>query len=312
MTGQELALHGDDERALAHLMARASVVAKMPGLKEQLAGNTDAVAAVMISLEGYGLPTTAQGINTAFDWIQGRAEMSSQMYQALAHKNGYDIIPLVRTAERAVARVERRGRPPIEVEFTVADAQRAGRLKEWVESVTWEKYDYQGQSRNRKITTVFTVSDNGVPSDVDVPAWAQKEIAAGRIKRYDAWWNYRADMLWKSAAKRAVKIAAPHVLLGVFDNDDDVPDTWESPTGAPAAAVDDEEIFEAEIVEHQPSAAGSPPEPAADAPRPVSPPPSGGEAAPAQTAPFLGQEGAAPAGEPNQPHLYDDPDERPF
>lgn len=270
MTGSDLALHGDDERALAHLMARARIISKMPGLKKELIGNPDAVAAVMISLEGYGLPTTAQGINTAFDWIEGKAEMSAQTYQALAHKNGYDIIPLVRTAERAVARVERAGRPPIDVEFTLDDARRAHRLDEWVEE--WKQENGSWRKKGSMVVRV-----DGEPVNQPWPDWAARLVQAGRVKRYDAWWNYRTDMLWKSAAKRAVKLAAPHVLLGVTSDESAHETVWEpaddgqvveaqdpnvSETPPPGYEPDDDEITDAELVEDPPASAPRPaPEP---------------------------------------------------
>lgn len=298
MTGAELALHGDDERALAHLMARARIISKMPGLKKELAGNADAVAAVMISLEGYGLPTTAQGINTAFDWIEGKAEMSAQTYQALAHKNGYDIIPVVRTAERAVARVERAGRPPIEVEFTLDDARRAHRLDEWVEE--WKQENGGWKKKGSLVVRI-----DGDPVNEPWPDWAARLVHAGRIKRYDAWWNYRTDMMWKSAAKRAVKLAAPHLLLGVTEDDTTHTTVWEP--------EDDDQVAEAEVVADPDTSVTPPPgyeddgiteaELVEDPPRPEAPEPP---RARAESADVAASGRPAPAGE----QLLDDG--RPF
>jgi hypothetical protein len=275
----------------------------MPGLKKELAGNPEACAAVMMSLEGYGLPTTAPAVNDSFDWIEGKATLTAQAYQALAHKNGYDIIPVVRNAERAVARIERPGRPPIEVEFTLDDAKRARRLDEWVERWT------QQNGRNR--CERFVIGVDGQRRNIDFPDWVKAQISAGQVKRFDAWWNYRTDMIWKSAAKRAVKLAAPHLLLGVTEETDHET-VWEPPapereTEPEVEFIDaelvtdpeDDDIEDAELVEDPPDST----------PRPEQGPPPAQAVDATDVAAEASRPGerSAPAGEP----LWG-PDEEPF
>jgi hypothetical protein len=198
-----------DDRAFDRLMRLANIYAKVPGLKREIADKPEAVAAIMLSLRAYGLAITLPGLNAAFDWIEGRAEPSAQLYQALARAHGCTLTPVVRTAERAVARLS----PPdggdaIEVEFTLADAVDAGRRDEWVDD--W------GETRDGKRykRATWVIRRNGQPTEGDPPAWVAAEVAAGKTKRFDAWWNWPADMVWKSAAKRAAKIVIPHIILG--------------------------------------------------------------------------------------------------
>lgn len=258
MSGTGLVLHGEDERALARLMARARLFASVPGLRKEIAGKPDAVAGIMLSLEGYGIAATLPAINNSFDWIQGQAVLSSQTYQALARMNGYSLVPLERTATRATARIEAVGVPPVEVTFTIDDAIAAGRLDEWVEQTVRDGQWRDGNPRY-KVVAKFMISVNGVPNGEEPPEWVAAEVAAGRVKRFDAWWNYRTDMLWKSAAKRAVKIAAPHVVLGdVADHGASFPPAVQdsAPPGPPAGGNipdDDDEITDAEIVEEPPA-----------------------------------------------------------
>jgi hypothetical protein len=256
VSGAEVALHGDDQRALDRLMARARIIAAMPGLKKEIAGDAHAVGAIMLSLDAYGLPATIPGINDAFDWIEGRAAPSAHLYQGLAYHNGYSIVPVERTAERAVARIENPfGAPATTVEFTIEMAADAHRLDEWVEK--WNQTD-----RGKSYPTKLVVRVNGQRVNEPWPDWATALVDSGQVKRFDAWWNYRTDMLWKSAAKRAVKIACPHVLLG-----DIVDHALVSPAAAsaPAGPVGetgplDDGVIDAEVV---------------DDPLPASPPPSG-------------------------------------
>lgn len=209
----------DDERYFEAIMRRAKVMARVPGLKPEIIGNAEAVAGIMLSLTGYGLAVTIPGINMAFDWIEGRAEPSALLYQAVARTHGYHIDPRIRTDELAVAHVSGPGLDGggIEVEFTLAEAKRAHRLDEWIEH--WE----QGSDKKwHKVGPNLIIAIDGERVAEDpLPDWAEAEIGRRGLKRYEAWWSYRTDMLWKSAAKRAIKIACPHVLLGGNDGEAD-------------------------------------------------------------------------------------------
>lgn len=253
-----VALAGDDERALQRIMARARIIAKMGGLPAELADNPEAVAARMINLEGYGLPITVPGIVNSFDLIQDKLVPTAQMYQALAVQNGYQLVPVERTQERAVARISKPGHEPVTVTYTLDDARASGRLDEWVEK--WSK----SQSGRSYLDARTVIRVDGENRNEPWPEWVTDAIAKGKVKRFDAWFNYRADMLWKAAAKRAIKIACPHVLLGGGDPDDieisglgspSLRSTFEDPPPH-ADPSPDTNIVDAEVVDEPVSAAG--------------------------------------------------------
>jgi hypothetical protein len=212
MSGAELAARTpaevEDDRAYTRLMRQASLFAKMPGLPPAVQDKPEAIAAMMASLNGWGLPITLPGLYL-FDWIEGKAVPSAQLYAALAHRQRYRVEPVVRTAEKAVARVVGPDGNAVEVEFSLKDAMDAHRLDEWVEQ--WGE-NRDTHKRFKAATWILRV--NGQATEGEPPGWAKEEEQKGRVKRYDAWWNYRTDMLWKSALKRAIRIACPDVLLG--------------------------------------------------------------------------------------------------
>jgi hypothetical protein len=207
MTGAELDRIDLDERAFDRMMVKAKVFARFPGLPEQIAENPEAVAGIMLSLQAYGMQPNLPAIKGAFHWIEGKAEPSARLYTALAYHYHYDLKPLVRERDRAVARIRTPDGDESDWEYNLEDAIAAHRLDEWVEQ--WEK---QGDKWKKKATLVIRVNGQDVVDQL--PDWAENQIRDGRVKRYDAWWNYRRDMMWKSAAKRAIDGKASHLLLG--------------------------------------------------------------------------------------------------
>jgi hypothetical protein len=212
MSGAELAAIDLDERAFDRMMTRAKVFARFPGLPEQISDNPEACAGIMLSLAAYGLQPTLPAIKGAFHWIEGKAEPSARLYQALAYRYGYDLKPLVRERDRAVARIRTPRGDESDWEYNLEDAIASHRRDEWVED--WHEPLKQGGKRWK---STWIVRINGVETETDLeptPPWAVEKVKQGQVKRYDAWWNYRKDMMWKSAAKRAVDGKASHLLLG--------------------------------------------------------------------------------------------------
>lgn len=85
------------------------------------------------------------------------------------------------------------------VVYTIAEAEEAGLLDEWVE----HKYRLQGDQYDRTEKFVLRRTATGYePAQLgaDMPDWATKEIKAGRVKRKDNWWKNRASMLRARAA----------------------------------------------------------------------------------------------------------------
>lgn len=258
-----------EERQLALVEKRAKYFAKIPGLKKEIAGNPDAIVGICLSLEGYGMALTMPNINMAFDWIEGRAEPSALFYQALARHHGYRIRPKQRTADRAVAVLIEANGDETEVEFTVEDAIRAHRLDAWVED--WhdrlgpdgKPMRYTDSNKVIRVNDKFVVRVNGEAvtwqGDIRValpdplPDWVATKLAAGEVKIFTAWWDYRVDMMWKSAAKRAVKVASPDVLLGgAVEHEFVSPESfspspgWGSSAAGQGTVIDVEEVVEPE------------------------------------------------------------------
>lgn len=315
----ELALHGDDQRALNRLMARARIIANVPGLKRDIAGNVDAIAGIMLSLEAYGLPTTITGINSSFDWIEGQATPSAQLYQVLARRAGWELRTLEETDRAVTIEATKPGQKPVRVTFKLDQAQASHKLDEWVEQ-------WQTSQQGKRYATRYIIRVNGEAVNEPWPDWVKKEVDRGYIKRFDAWWNYRPDMIWKSAAKRAVKRACPEVLLGDFGGDDtgfspsaDPPngamgDPWTAPSvrhetegqgSSPAGGEthpDDDNITDAEVVDEVPRPASPSPAPGdAESPAATDPRPSGRKA-----------KGSAPVEEPQQQQAFAPDPGRPF
>jgi hypothetical protein len=267
-----------EERELELLTKRAKYLSKVPGLKKEIAGNPDAIVGIALALRGYNLPATISNINNSYDWIQGRASESALLYQQLARMNGYHITPTIRTADLAVATITGGDIPdPIQVEFTLDDAMRSHRLDAWVEAKV-EEVDSEGRVQrwrdgNAKTTThTFVVRVNGEPrtwqGDITIPVpdplpeWVAEQIAIGAVRVYTAWWDYRTDMMWKAAAKRAVRLACPHVLLGGGDTEFAAPveysasDAGWGRSATPEQAAEDPDIDDAEIVPTPPGGRG--------------------------------------------------------
>jgi hypothetical protein len=211
-TSTALALIDLDERAFALLERKAKVFSKVPGLKREIQGNAEAVLGICLSLQGYGLPITLPGVNMAFDWIQGEATPSARLWQVLSKRAGYDLDPVEESPARTAIRITELATGSSAVfEYTLQNAMDAGRLDEWVE--IWRE---SGGANSKRYKSTWVIRRNGEPFGPDnVPDWALKEADEGRVKRYDAWWNYRQDMFWKACAVRAIRKKAPHVLLGV-------------------------------------------------------------------------------------------------
>lgn len=197
-----------DERQMALLERKARAYAKVPGLKEQLQGNAEAILGIMLSLAAYQLPVSLPNINGVFDWILGQAVPSARFYQALAYRAGYDLEPVEESPQRTVIRMTGPDGRSTDFAYTVEEAAASGRLDEWVE-------DWSKDSSGRSHKTTWVISRNGQPyGAAEMPEWAKRQVERGAIKRYEAWWAYRRDMMWKACAVRAIRKKAPHVLLG--------------------------------------------------------------------------------------------------
>lgn len=251
------ALERYDDRHLARLQAEAAIIAKAPGLKAEIAGKPDAVAAICLSLDAYGFRPTIPAVNMAFDWILGRAEPSTRFYVALARHHGWRLAEKQPTTrDLAVAIATKPGEEPIERRWTIEDAIESHRLDAWVED--WRT----AQQSGKRYAVTYVVRINGVaetwygdlrgPLPDRLPEWVVKALDdPSRIKRYDAWWNYRTDMMLKSALKRAAIAAIPDVILGApAEHEFDSPAPARGrPTAGESSSEPDDDIADAEIVD---------------------------------------------------------------
>jgi DNA-binding protein H-NS len=136
--------------------------------------------------------------------------------------HGWTVRALKDTRELAVVRATKDGQEPVETHWDVEDAIESHRLDAWVED--WRTAERSG----KRYAVTYVVRINGEPmtwyGDVrgplpePLPKWVQDQVNSGAVKKYDAWWNYRRDMMVKSAMKRACKFAIPHILLGAPEN----------------------------------------------------------------------------------------------
>lgn len=116
----------EHEMMVYHTMAEQAVSSKMyKGI-----GEKSGVMMIMLSARELGIPPM-QALNGGLNIIQGKVEISARMMGALIRKAGHDFVPKKETDTECVIWGKRgdNGRE-LEVSFTLADAQRAGLVKQ--------------------------------------------------------------------------------------------------------------------------------------------------------------------------------------
>jgi hypothetical protein len=241
-----------DERAQASLRFRARSLAALDSRISKIDDPADREKMAV------GLAITLDSLGLSIDPIQARKlhliggdwTPSAQLMVELVQRRGHDIIPVAMTRERAVFRGRRFGQgEPITIEYSIDDARESGALDEWVE--LWEK----GGNGKNYLAGRHVLAVDGEPTGTEAPDWARKLIAAGKVKRNEAWFKYRIDMLANRCVKRLAKWMAADALNGygpvAFGGlDDDVVTVGEvvddEPEGEEPPADD---LPDAEIVE---------------------------------------------------------------
>lgn len=203
-----------------------------------------------LTIHSYGLvpsPPNAKKFHLIGDeWVE-----SSQLLIGLLQRNGIHVKVVEDSEQRAVVRGRRPDDPEWEVvRYPIAKARSSGHLDEWVEK--WQ----QSQS-GKKYPIKFTIRRDGQVMNEPWPQWVQKEVEGGYIKRFDAWWDYRSDMLVNRALRRLAKRVGGDALLGVLSAADEVDDDVAVPTSPDLNARmdantkdrhDDDDIVDAELV----------------------------------------------------------------
>lgn len=249
LTDRDMKSIGFQSQAIAFLDPRLKDM--KPDEKKQ------AALGLAITLYNYRLPITVTNAKK-LHLIQGEPVESGQLLVGLLEMAGHEIRPVVTSDERCTLRGWRHGTgEPYEVTYTIEQARTSGALDEWVEN--WQ----QTQSGKRFMAGKFVVSVDGVPTTDEVPDWAAKAIAAGKVKRKDAWFLYRSDMLAARCIRRLAKWMGADALLGAGSPVDsgyvtDEDERLDPPlrTGGPDEDQDDDDVVDAELVDEP--TAGSP------------------------------------------------------
>lgn len=209
------------------LQRRAAVLAKSELVPKAYQGKPEAIILVGTYGAELGLPLTTS--IQQIDVIENRPDPSAQLRIGLIRQAGHEVRWGKTSDERAVIfgrRREYRGDPDawVEVEWTIEQARRAELVGKWVER--WiQKRGNDGKTRNVK-EKLAVGDDRGIFSlderkrlglVWELPEWALKEVAEGRIVEKDNWKKYPADMLRARAAKALSRMEFSDVLaaLGV-------------------------------------------------------------------------------------------------
>lgn len=199
-----------DERAMESIRFRARSLA---ALDSRITKINDPAERAMAAV---GLAITLDSLGLSIDPIQARKlhlisgdwTPSAQLMVELVQRRGHEIVPVTMTRDRAIFRGRRFGQgEPITVEYSIEDARESGALDEWVEE--WKK-----TSNNKSYCVRFVVAVDGVPTTETVPDWAKALVDQRKVKRNDAWFKFRIDMLANRCVKRLTKWMAADALNG--------------------------------------------------------------------------------------------------
>lgn len=226
-----------------------------------------AAVGLAITLYNYGLPITVTNAKK-LHLIQGEPVESAQLLIGLLEMAGHEVRPVVISDERCVLRGWRHGKgEPYEMTYTLEQARTSGALDEWVEK--WSKKDGGGW----KLEARLVIRTDGEQVNTPWPDWVAKQINDGRVKRKDAWFLYRSDMLTNRCIRRLAKWMGADALLGAGSPFDELADEDEQRFDPPPPTVEDDrddDITDAELVDEPISGSST----AADADEKGEPPPT--------------------------------------
>ncbi|MBA3655650.1 MAG: hypothetical protein H0W70_15820 [Actinobacteria bacterium] len=247
------------DQQLASIQKQAAIYANSKIVPKHLQGKPDDITAIALTARGLGMPLTISVLKKFFV-VNGGAEPMAQVMVGLALSHGHDVWQISPSGDEESATYAGRRRGATRVDhftFTIEDARRAHLLDSWVEK--WRK---DGQNWKLEDRCVVAVDGADIPED-ELPDWALRLIGEGKLKRNDAWFNWRPDMLSAAASRRAVRGTCPEVLLGMdavvsAAGPEDLDGSVGVPPSSPAASApvvqheasdDDDDIVDAEIVE---------------------------------------------------------------
>lgn len=256
-------------------MHRAGILANSGMVRKAYEGKPEAI--MYAGAKGAELGWSLVASLDFIDPIEGRAEVNAQGRLALIRQAGHEaeVVDDQCDDTKAVVRGRRRGSQEWHyVTWTIEEAEKAGLraewVKKWVDGAPGRKGHYERVALRRE--------GNGyVPAkfgQTELPDWAQKAIAAGKVECNDSWWNYPGDKLVARAASRLCRRHFSEVLIGRglslhtaeeqgYSTDSDLDET-----AVVSVTPDlDDEVVEAEVVEEDAGAeiAVAPPGPVGDA-----------------------------------------------
>lgn len=181
----------------------------------------DEIVVAYLSLRTVGLPLNLNTLNQCYV-IDNRLNMMAQLQVAVAAAHGWELWfePGECDETKATVHYQKPGGKQRSMTYTIEEARKAHLLDEWVEVFvdTGEKWADSGKPKRRKVKV--TVGVDGAPvADDQLPDWARKARQDGPPKRKDPWHDNRESMLMARACTKALRYAAPHLLLGVGDPD---------------------------------------------------------------------------------------------
>lgn len=197
------------------VMHRAKVLANSGMVPKTYADKPEAIVfATIYGAElGWSMVTSLRFI----DPIEGRAEVNAQGRLALIREAGHEaeVVDSESDDKRATVRGRRHESKDWHVvTWTIEEADRAGLTAEWV-----KRWVDGSNGRKGYFERVYLRREGPgyVPAkfgQTELPDWALKAIAQGKVEHKDNWWNYPSDQLVARAASRLCRRHFSDVMIG--------------------------------------------------------------------------------------------------
>jgi hypothetical protein len=200
------------DRQWAQLEKKAHIFANTQLSPERWRGKEKEpdILAVGLTLHSVGVDLTLSTLNQCYV-IGGQVQMMAQLQMGIADSHGIDCWFEPGDVSDTGATISIRKQGSVRVDrytYTYDMARKAHHLDEWAER-------WVSAQSGKKYPERVVVSVDGVPVEGELPDWAKKQVADGRTKRKDPYFNNRQQMFMARATTLGLKVAAPSVLLGL-------------------------------------------------------------------------------------------------
>lgn len=194
---------------------RANVLANSGMVRKAYEGKPEAI--MYAGAKGAELGWSLVASLDFIDPIEGRAEVNAQGRLALIRQAGHEAEVLDGQCSDTIAVVRGRRRGSQDwhvVTWTIEEAETAGLraewVKRWVDGAPGRKGHYERVALRREGNTYVPAKFG----QTELPEWAKKLIAEGKVECNDSWWNYPGDKLVARAASRLCRRHFSEVLIG--------------------------------------------------------------------------------------------------